>query len=237
MATATLLPMARAVFYDANGNPLAGGKVSTFIPATTTPNLTWQDAAETIPNSNPITLDSAGSWAIYGSGAYQITVTDALGVAVPGYSGLTLDTLSALTTEITRATAAEVTNTTAITAETTRALAAEGANTAAIALRALLSSFTNSLVGNGYQKLPGGYIRQWGSSATGGGGGVAISYPIVFPSAVLNVQISVLNTGLAPTILDAISGTPTASTFGVNTGNTAGAFVGGVTFYWEAIGS
>src|ERR1700722_16029875 len=98
MATATLLPQARSVFFDANGNPLAGGKVNTFIPSTTTPKVTWQDAAEATPNSNPITLDSAGSWPIYGSGSYQLTVTDALGVAVPGYSGVTSDNAPLATT-------------------------------------------------------------------------------------------------------------------------------------------
>lgn len=94
MAIATQLPMARAVFFDAAGNPLAGGLVSTFIPATTTPKLSWQDAAETTPNSNPIVLDTVGSCLLYGEGAYQLTVTDALGVAVPGYSGVTQSSLS-----------------------------------------------------------------------------------------------------------------------------------------------
>lgn len=91
MATASLLPMARAVFYDFNGNPLAGGFVYTFIPNTTTPKTTWQNAGETIANSNPIVLDAAGSCLLYGSGAYQITVTDYLGNQVPGYSGLSQD--------------------------------------------------------------------------------------------------------------------------------------------------
>jgi hypothetical protein len=88
MATAALLPQARAVFYDANANPLAGGKVYTYIPSTTTPKTTWQDSAEATPNSNPITLDAYGSCLLYGAGAYQLTVTDALGVSIPAYSGV-----------------------------------------------------------------------------------------------------------------------------------------------------
>jgi len=102
-ATASLLPMARAVFYDANGNPLAGGFVNTYVPGGTTPKTTWQDAGEATANANPIVLDAAGSCLLYGSGAYQLTVTDALWNAVPAYSGLSNDTLislSGLTTVI-----------------------------------------------------------------------------------------------------------------------------------------
>lgn len=97
MSTATILPLPRAVFYDANAAPLSGGWVYTYVPGGTTPKTTWEDAAETTPNDNPILLDANGSCLLYGSGAYQITVTDALGNQVPAYSGLTLDTLSPLT--------------------------------------------------------------------------------------------------------------------------------------------
>lgn len=98
MATATLLPQPRFTVFDANGNPVAGGFVHTYIPGGTTPKITWQDAAETIPNANPVPLDSAGSALIYGSGTYQLTVTDALGVAVPGYSGVTSDNVATAAT-------------------------------------------------------------------------------------------------------------------------------------------
>lgn len=87
--TAILLPLPRAVFYDANGDPLSGGKVHTYIPGGTVAKLTWQDAAETTPNANPITLDAAGSCLLYGDGNYNIVVTDSLGNSIPGYSGLT----------------------------------------------------------------------------------------------------------------------------------------------------
>lgn len=91
MPTAALLPLPRAVFYDANGNPLSGGFVHTYAPGGTTPKATWQDSAESIPNANPITLDSAGSCLLYGSGIYQLTVTDSLGNSIPAYTGLTVD--------------------------------------------------------------------------------------------------------------------------------------------------
>lgn len=84
-----LLPPPRFVVYDpATGDPLVGGLVHTYVPGGTVPADTWQDADETIPNENPIVLDLVGSCLIYGTGAYQLTVTDSLGNAIPGYSGL-----------------------------------------------------------------------------------------------------------------------------------------------------
>lgn len=92
---ASLLPIPRAVFYDnATGDALVGGFVHTYVPGGTTAKQTWQDAGETTPNTNPIVLDAAGSALIYGSGSYQITVTDSLGNAIPGYSGLSQDPFS-----------------------------------------------------------------------------------------------------------------------------------------------
>ena len=92
MTTATLLPMPRAVFYDANGAPLAGGFVYTYVPGGTVPSPTYQNSAETIVNSNPVVLDVAGSCLLYGSGSYQLTVTDSNGNAIPAYSGVTSST-------------------------------------------------------------------------------------------------------------------------------------------------
>lgn len=92
MATATLLPQPRLTVFDASGNPVAGGLIHTYIPGGTTPKTSWQDAAESIPNANPVVLDSSGSCLLYGSGSYQLTITDAFGVAIPGYSGVTRDT-------------------------------------------------------------------------------------------------------------------------------------------------
>lgn len=96
MTTAILLPPPRSVFYDPNGNPLSGGFVHTYAAGGTVPKLTWQDAGEGTPNSNPITLDADGSCLLYGFGNYQITVTDALGNAIPAYSGVTTDAESAI---------------------------------------------------------------------------------------------------------------------------------------------
>lgn len=45
-----------------------------------------------------------------------------------------------------------------------------------------------SLLANGYQKLPGGLILQWGTNATSGGS-VAVTFPIAFPNGVLCAPI------------------------------------------------
>src|ERR1700743_379241 len=71
--TAGLLLNGVQQYFDANGNPLSEGFVYTYIPGTFTNKTTWQDAAQTTPNSNPIPLNAGGypataSEAIYGSG-------------------------------------------------------------------------------------------------------------------------------------------------------------------------
>jgi hypothetical protein len=76
---ATILPLAETQFNDALGVPLAGGSVYFYTPSTTTPKDTFQDALQTIPNSNPVLLDSAGRAIILGSGSYRQVVYDANG--------------------------------------------------------------------------------------------------------------------------------------------------------------
>jgi len=77
--TASILPPAETQFFDANGNPLSGGTVDFYIPNTFTRKTTWQDAAETIPNANPVILDAAGKALILGSGSYRQIIKDSLG--------------------------------------------------------------------------------------------------------------------------------------------------------------
>ncbi len=88
--TASILPPPRFVATDpGTGAPLAGGYVYTYVPGTTTPKATWQDEAATLANPNPAVLDSAGSMPLWGTGDYDIVVTDALGNQIAGYSGRT----------------------------------------------------------------------------------------------------------------------------------------------------
>lgn len=72
-----LLPNAQQTFTGANGTILAGGFVFTYIPNTTTAKMTWQDQALSVPNSNPIVLDSNGQARIWGNGSYRQVVLDA----------------------------------------------------------------------------------------------------------------------------------------------------------------
>jgi len=74
--TASILPPAKTQLFDSNGNPLAGGKVDYYIPGTTTRKTTWQDAGQTVPNANPVILDSAGRALMLGDGAYRQVVKD-----------------------------------------------------------------------------------------------------------------------------------------------------------------
>jgi microcystin-dependent protein len=92
---ATLLPNGKQQFINANGAPLVGGTVQFYIPGTSTPKDTWQDAGQAILNTNPVVLDAAGRATIYGSGAYRQVVRDALGNLI--WDQLSADTASGST--------------------------------------------------------------------------------------------------------------------------------------------
>src|SRR5260221_8078809 len=74
-AAATLLPNGKQSFEGANG-AYANGSLNMFQPGTSTPKSTWQDAAQTILNSQPIQLDSNGCAIIYGTGSYRQQLFD-----------------------------------------------------------------------------------------------------------------------------------------------------------------
>lgn len=76
---ATILPLGETTFFDANGDPLVGGTVAFYIPGTTTPKDTYQDSQQSILNTNPVVLDSAGRAIIFGSGSYRQVVKDSIG--------------------------------------------------------------------------------------------------------------------------------------------------------------
>lgn len=80
--TASILPPGYTQYLDSNGKPLSAGKVYNYIPNTTTPKTTWQDAAETIPNANPVILDAGGRAKILGDGSYRQIVKDRNNVTI-----------------------------------------------------------------------------------------------------------------------------------------------------------
>lgn len=51
----------RIYFTDANGDPLVGGKLYSYLAGTTTPTPTWVDESLQTFNTNPIILDATGS--------------------------------------------------------------------------------------------------------------------------------------------------------------------------------
>lgn len=69
---ATKLPNGRQQFFHpTTGELLVGGKVWHYVPGTSTLKDTWQNAGATALNTNPVILDSQGSAAIWGKGAYR----------------------------------------------------------------------------------------------------------------------------------------------------------------------
>jgi hypothetical protein len=64
--------------------PAAGGSVQFYAIGTTTPKTTWADFAKTIPNANPVTLDSAGrpNVPLWLDGDYSVTIRDSDGITI-----------------------------------------------------------------------------------------------------------------------------------------------------------
>jgi hypothetical protein len=60
--TVKLSPVAGAgwQFFDDSGVPLSGGKLYTYAAGTTTPETTYTSVSGSVPNENPIVLNSAG---------------------------------------------------------------------------------------------------------------------------------------------------------------------------------
>lgn len=64
-------------FFDANGLPLAGGKLYSYAAGTTTPQATYTDTTEGTPNTNPLILDANGEGVIWlGSLNYKFILKD-----------------------------------------------------------------------------------------------------------------------------------------------------------------
>lgn len=62
---AILTPMPVMQFFDNNGDPLAGGKLYTYVAGTTTPLATYTSQGGGTANPNPVILDSAGRASIW----------------------------------------------------------------------------------------------------------------------------------------------------------------------------
>ena len=89
-----LSPLAGAgwQFSDNNGDPLTGGLLYTYAAGTTAPQVTYTTNAGTIPNTNPIVLDSAGRtanevWLTEGS-VYKFVLKNSSNVLIGTYDNI-----------------------------------------------------------------------------------------------------------------------------------------------------
>ena len=97
---ATLTPSPKQQFFDANGNPLAGGKLYTYAAGTTTPLATYTDSSGSVANSNPVILDSRGEASIWlGAAVYKLKLATSADVelwTVDNISAYNYDVLTSL---------------------------------------------------------------------------------------------------------------------------------------------
>lgn len=98
----TLIPSPVMQFFDANGNPLVGGKLFTYAAGTTTPQATYTDYSGGTANTNPVILNSRGEAAVWcGDSRYFMVLKDSDDVEiwtsdnVNGPNGPTLAVLAA----------------------------------------------------------------------------------------------------------------------------------------------
>lgn len=82
---ANTLAHARQRFFDAQGVPLAFGKVWTYNAGTNVPRPTFADAGEVTANPNPVILDVNGEATIYWRGTYKVNLTTSADAQVPGW--------------------------------------------------------------------------------------------------------------------------------------------------------
>ncbi len=80
---AILSPPPKLQLFDANGNPLVGGKLYSYAAGTTTPLATYTDSTETSANTNPVILDSRGEAGVWlGSSLYKLALYSATDVLI-----------------------------------------------------------------------------------------------------------------------------------------------------------
>ena len=78
-----IAPVPKLQFFDANGNPLSGGKLYTYAAGTTTPQATYTDSSGNTPNTNPVILDSRGEASVWLSDLpYKLKLTTSADVEI-----------------------------------------------------------------------------------------------------------------------------------------------------------
>jgi len=83
MATTSLSPPPKLQFFDANGDPLVGGLLYTYVAGTTTPLTSYTDSTGISANTNPIVLDSRGEAYVWlGTASYKLALYTSAGVLI-----------------------------------------------------------------------------------------------------------------------------------------------------------
>ena len=108
------------------------------------------------------------------------------------------------------------------------------ATTNVFSMESINTNFTGSnqsLTSNGYQKLPGGLVMQWGTATAGANTATTVTFPIAFPSACVNVQISTISSSTSDNYLNKVNANATTTDFAIrNSQNSVWSI------YWLAIG-
>ena len=79
--------------FNDNGDPLAGGKIETYLAGTNTPAVTYTTNAGNVAHTNPIVLDSAGRvpsgeiWLAFNT-AYKFIIKDSNNVLIGTYDNI-----------------------------------------------------------------------------------------------------------------------------------------------------
>lgn len=77
------IPNLRYREFDSNGDPLAGGKLYSYIAGTSTLLTTYTDSGGLTSNSNPVILDANGAADVWlGNRIYKFVLTDAADVQI-----------------------------------------------------------------------------------------------------------------------------------------------------------
>jgi hypothetical protein len=103
MASANLGPVPYFTVQDANGNPVSGAKINTYVAGTSTPAATYTDRTAGTPNANPVVCDSAGRAVIFfdDSVVYKLVITDASDVAIKTVDNFSVNPVIAKATTLT----------------------------------------------------------------------------------------------------------------------------------------
>jgi hypothetical protein len=88
MAVPVVTPLLQ--WSDADGNPMAGGSIETYLPGTSTPKAVWVDADQLAFATNPVVMDAAGRTLMYGDGEYRLVIRDAAGNLVADIEATTI---------------------------------------------------------------------------------------------------------------------------------------------------